>query len=117
MMTGRLFVHSLSMERGTMTAALGDATGRHLCLEMDPNDYPALQDAYDRLCEAIIAGASTVMLDLLDLAGAEPEIPDAPEEPAVSIVPCRICGADVTIPYPPQPTSIMGARCGEHTTR
>lgn len=99
-MASGLHVHDISMQQGTMTATLGDVTGRHICLEVRPEDNEALDAAYTRLCDVIVAAASSVMLDLLDLHGGtvEASVPDTPDEPVTVEIPCRTCGATVIVP-------------------
>jgi hypothetical protein len=95
-----LHVHALHVDHGHLVASIADETGRSIDLNLTPPDHPALDAAWVRFCEALVAAAQTVMLDLLDSAGACVAAPDTvpPSFDEPTDVPCRICGAPVAVP-------------------
>ena len=114
-MSGGLQVHNVSLIEGRLAVTIADQPGRHLCLELQPSDHPALEDAYERFCEAIVAATSVVMLDLLEVAGVQATMPDVP----TVVVPCRICGDDTYVAAfteAQRGAVLTEARCRAHTT-
>lgn len=108
MMTTTLHIHGLMLDHGALQVQFGSNTGRPVTMTIDPEDHPALKEAYERFTETLCLAGEQVMLDLI--GGA---IPDTPE-PARRRRMCRICDVTVTEGDPGSRFDGESAYCATH---
>lgn len=91
-----LHLHSFGWQDGHLGIELATGTGRHMHMELDPDDHPHLLGIFQQFVAACLTAAETTMLDIVGLRGS------APDNPAelTRIVPCYLCGFPVTTEEP-----------------
>lgn len=120
MTSSGLHVHQIMVDGGRLSATVADHHGRRLTLDVDPDDHPALEAAWDAFCVAIVAATETVMLDLLGAAGRDVTPDDlGTDDWMPSVLPCRVCGNAVQVDTPPatledRAAALRTTYCPEH---